>query len=79
MCVLYNHHHNASLNAAYVTLLQATVIASLLRLLNGQVRQQQTNNHLQNICNTRLAHTHSSHSGSQSKEGIGTGVGGLGL
>lgn len=34
-------HHNA----AYMTLLLAKVIASLLRLLNGQVRQLQTNNH----------------------------------
>lgn len=57
VCICCHHHLNAPYNATKVTLLLAKVIVSLLRLLNGQVRQLQTNNHRQSTCNTRLAHT----------------------
>lgn len=52
----HNHQQNAPYYAACVTLLLAKVYALLPRLLNGQVRQLQTNSPWQITCNTRLAH-----------------------
>lgn len=58
VCVCCHHHQqNAPYYAACVTLLLAKVYALLPRLLNGQVRQLQTNSPWQITCNTRLAHT----------------------
>ncbi len=70
VCVCRHHHqHNAPYNAACVTLLLAKVIALLPRLLNGQVRQLQTNSPGSTPA-TPDWHTLSTHNQSQSEGGI---------
>lgn len=73
VCCHHHHHHNAPYYAACVTLLLAKVIASLLRPLNGQMRQLQTNNPWQNTCAPDW-HTPSTHEISQIKGGIVRGL-----